>query len=128
MLGTASSLKALNGANDAPEPLDGGVCGKNRQKTASPSDAIPATVNVQASAASIAGPVFRVPSAFPSHETQLSPWPCAGTFAQSIGMKMSGQAAAIQPNVPHTRMNPKSFWASLMFAKAMAFVIEIVGT
>ena len=41
---------------------------------------------------------------------------------------MNGQLAAIQPIVPHSRTRPKSFWASFRLAKAMALVIESVGT
>ena len=42
--------------------------------------------------------------------------------------KPMARPAAIQPMVPQRRTGPKSFWASLMFAKAMLFVTEIVGT
>ncbi len=41
---------------------------------------------------------------------------------------MNGQLAAIQPTVPQTRMKPKSFWASLMLANAIALVTDMVGT
>ena len=40
---------------------------------------------------------------------------------------MNGQLAAIQPIVPQTRMKPKSFWASLILANAIALVTDIVG-
>ena len=76
----------------------------------------------------MASPVLGVPSAFPSHETNPPASAIEGTFAQSIGMKMNGQLAAIQPSVPQTRMRPKSFWGSLMSANATAFVTDIVGT
>src|SRR5262245_42341848 len=89
---------------------------------------MPETVNVLARAASIAGPVLSVPSAVPSQETSPPASPNDGTLAQSIGMKMNGQLAAIQPIVPQTRTKPKSRWASLRFAKAIALVIERVGT
>ena len=41
---------------------------------------------------------------------------------------MNGQAARIQPMVPPMRTMPNSFCASFMLAKAIEFVIEIVGT
>jgi hypothetical protein len=64
----------------------------------------------------------------PSQATNPPAWAIAGTFAQSIGMKISGQLAAIQPIVPQSRTNPKSFGASFRFAKAIALVAESVGT
>ena len=73
-------------------------------------------------------PVLSVPSAVPIQETKPPASAIDGTLAQSIGMKTNGQAAAIQPMVPQTRMKPKSFWASLMLAKAIALVTDIVGT
>ena len=85
-------------------------------------------MNVLASAASIAGPVLSVAEcrAQPGDEPPASA--IDGTFAQSIGMKMNGQLAAIQPIVPQTRTKPKSFWASLRLAKAIALVTDSVGT
>ena len=76
----------------------------------------------------MAGPVFGVPRAFPSQVTKPPASAIEGTFAQSIGMKMNGQLAAIQPTVPQTRIKPKSFWASLMLANAIALVTDMVGT
>ena len=103
---------------------------RSRQKAARTSDAIPATVNVLASDDAIAGPVLStsLESTIPSQFTNPLVSEIAGTFVQSIGMKMNGQLAAIQPIVPQTRMNPKSFWASLIFANAMELVTDIVGT
>src|SRR5262249_15023514 len=128
MLGTASALNASRGANDEAPDFDGGVWGSARQNAASTSDAIPDTVNVLDKAASISGPVLSVPRAVPNQEMSPSVWANDGTLAQSIGMKMNGQLAAIQPIVPQTRMNPKSFLASLMLANAIAFVTDMVGT
>ncbi len=54
-------------------------------------------------------PVLRVPSAWPSQSTNPFVSAIGGTLVQSIRMKTNGQAAAIQPMVPHRRMNPKSF-------------------
>src|SRR5579883_413965 len=109
MLGTLSSLNASQGANASPPAGAGGVCGRVRLKAASTSDATPETRNVLVKASCIAPPVFGVARAVPSHET--NPPACAidGTFAQSIGMKTNGQATAIQPIVPKTRMVPNSF-------------------
>ena len=41
---------------------------------------------------------------------------------------MNGQDAAIQPMVPQSRIGPNCRAGSLIAAKAMEFVIEIVGT
>src|SRR5947209_2430376 len=43
-------------------------------------------------------------------------------------MKVNGHAARIHPIVPPTRTKPNSFCASFIFAKAIEFAIEIVGT
>src|SRR5437899_12635985 len=104
MLGTASNLMASNGANFSPSPFFGGVWGSKKQNPASTSDTTAATVNVLVSAASIAGPVFNVDNAVPSHFTKPPASLMLGTFAQSIGMKINGQLAAIHPIVPQTRM------------------------
>ena len=54
---------------------------------------------------------------------------CAAlTLSQSTRMNVNGHAARIQPIVPPMRTMPNSFCASFMFAKAIEFVIEIVGT
>src|SRR5438270_6282166 len=100
---------ASNGANAAPSFFAGGVWGRRRQKADSTSEAMPATKNVLVIAASIAGPVLSVESAVPSHETNPPAWSIDGTFAQSIGIKMNGQLAAIQPIVPQSRTKPNSF-------------------
>src|SRR5690349_6113725 len=126
--GTARSRIASNGAKAEPSFLTGGVCGRSRQKAASASDAIPETRNVPVRAASIAGPVLSVESALPSQGTNPPACAIAGTCAQSIGMKMNGQLAAIQPIVPQSRTNPNSFLGSWRLAKAIALVTESVGT
>src|ERR1041384_3134596 len=100
MLGTARSLMASKGANLLPSPFFGGVCGSKKQNPARTSDTTPATVKVLVSAASIAGPVFKVDNAVPSHFTKPPASLIVGTFAQSIGMKINGQLAAIHPIVP----------------------------
>ena len=83
----------------------GGVRGRVKQKAARANEAMPATRNVLVKAASMAGPVLGVPSALPSQEMKPAGLlPSLGTLAQSIGMKMNGQLAAIQPIVPQTRM------------------------
>ena len=51
-----------------------------------------------------------------------------GTLDQSIGMTMSGQAAATQPTDPQSRREPNSFRASSTFANAMALATDSVGT
>src|SRR5438874_5596028 len=104
MLGTLSSLNASQGANASPAFVAGGVCGRVRLNAARASDAIPATVKVLASAADIASPVLSVPSAVPTQGMIPPAWPGEGTLAQSIGMNTNGQATAIQPIVPQTRM------------------------
>src|SRR5437868_2271194 len=128
ILGTFNSLNASNGAKASPAAGTGGVCGRVRLNAARASEAIPATVKVLASANAIASPVLSVPSAVPSQEMKPPAWSIDGTLAQSIGMKMNGQLAAIQPIVPQTRMAPKSFWASLILANTIALVTDIVGT
>src|SRR3954454_11090568 len=128
MLGIARSRIASNGAKADPSFLTGGVWGSSRQNPARTREATPETTKVLVRADSIAGPVLSVESAFPSHA--IAPPACAidDTLAQSIGMKMNGQLAAIQPMVPQSRTNPKSFCASFRLAKAMALVTESVGT
>src|SRR4029077_9282251 len=99
-----------------------------RQKAARTNEATPATRNVLVKADCISVPVFGVASALPSQEMNPPASAMAGTFDQSMGMKMNGQLAAIQPIVPQTRTKPKSFCASFRLANAMAFVTESVGT
>src|SRR4051794_24134232 len=109
MVGTARSRSASRGAKADPSLGGaGGVCGNVRQNAASASDAIPETMNVLVSAASIAGPVLSVDRAVPSQVTTPPACPIDGTFCQSIGMNTNGQLAAIQPIVPQTRILPKS--------------------
>ena len=43
-------------------------------------------------------------------------------------MNVNGHAARIQPTVPPMRTMPNSFSGSFMLAKAIEFVIEMVGT
>ena len=73
MLGTAKSFNDSNGAKAEPVPFFGGVRGKSRQNAASANEAMPATRNVLVKAASIAGPVLGVPSAFPIQEMTPPP-------------------------------------------------------
>src|SRR3954451_18360444 len=128
MLGTARSLIASNGANFDSWFSTGGVLGRTRQKAASTSEATPETTKVLVSADSIAGPVFRESgeSALPSQAMNPPAAAIDGTFDQLIGMKMKGQLAAIQPIVPQSRTNPKSSFASLRFANAIALVTDKV--
>ena len=104
MLGTASSLIASNGANAGALVRGRRGVRQGRQKAARTSEATPETMKVLVSAASIAGPVLSVESAVPSQATNPPAWAIDGTFAQSIGMKMNGQLAAIQPIVPQSRI------------------------
>ena len=57
----------------------------------------------------MADPVLGVARAFPTQEMKVPACSIDGTFAQSMGMKMNGQLAAIQPIVPQTRISGKSF-------------------
>src|SRR4051794_8637211 len=128
VLGGARSRVGPSGGESDPPPLTGGVCGRNRQKAARASDATPETMKVLVRADSIADPVLSVESALPSQATAPPACAIVGTLAQSIGMKMNGQLAAIQPIVPQSRTNPKSWRASFRLANAMALVTESVGT
>ena len=76
---------------------------------------------------SMTGPVLGVPKTEPIQLTKPTS-PMAGIWVQSASRKTKGRLAAIQPMVPQTRTKPKSFWASLRFAKAMAFTMDMVGT
>src|SRR5262249_41480199 len=128
MLGTFSSLNASQGAKASPATAAGGVWGKVRLKAANARDATPATRKVLVKASCIAVPVFGVASALPSQEANPPACSIDGTFAQSIGMNTNGQATAIQPIVPQTRIVPKSFCGSLTLAKTIALVTDMVGT
>ena len=130
MLGTARSWIASSGANArALVRATGGVCGRSRQKAASTSEAIPETRNVlgQRRLHRRAG-LQRRERLCPARRRTRPACAIAGTFAQSIGMKMNGQLAAIQPIVPQSRIEPKSFCASFRLANAIALVTESVGT
>src|SRR5438477_8314242 len=90
----------------------GGVGGNARLKTARAREAIPAAINMLPAADVNASPVFGVPKTAPSHSVRdtLSR---DGILLQSARMKTKGDAAAIQPIVPHNRTLPKSCCGSL---------------
>src|SRR5207245_10673084 len=82
----------------------GGVCGKVKLKAARSKEATPDTINVYVLAWLAAAPDLLWLRAVPSQSVKPTS-PKAGTRVQSTMMKMKGQAAAIQPIVPHRRTN-----------------------
>jgi len=88
---------------------------------------MPATAKVHFVAACSADPVRPDARTVPTQLTKPLV-AVAFTLSQSTRMNVIGHAARIQPIVPPMRTKPNSFCASFMWANAIEFAIEIVGT
>ena len=105
----------------------GALFGSTRLNAASASEASPATIKVHFVAAFAASPDSGFASALPNQSTKPTGF-AASTAAQFTKINVNGHAARIHPIVPPTRTTPNSFSGFFMLAKAIEFVIEIVGT
>ena len=103
MVGLARSLIASQGAFFWATLRAGGVAGSDMQTAANTSDVMPEI------------------------QKMLVSGPSRAASGLSFNMKYNGQAAAIQPMVPHRRTRPKSACASLRWWKQIELVRDRVG-